>query len=154
MGYAKRENVPAKVKVAIEFLIQQKNDLAAAALHAGVSLNELRRSLKAPQVRRYALEQRQLALETLCLGNPAALQKVRDESENGMAIVGAVKAAEQLRVGAIEAEASAQRRAPGLSIVLVQGDGGRLTAFEPPKLLDVTPVPEAVPVIRPDAEAE
>jgi hypothetical protein len=57
-GRAKRENIPAKVKVAVAFMIEQRADLAAAALHAGISLYELRRSMGKPQVRRYALEQR------------------------------------------------------------------------------------------------
>jgi hypothetical protein len=153
MTHAKREGIPTKVKVAITYLVEQKNDLPAPAAHAGISLYELRRSLMAPHIRRYALEQRQVALEAFCLGSPAALAKVRDTSENGLAVVGAIKAGEQLRVGAIEAEAASQRRQPCLSIVVVQGDGGRLTAFEPPKQIDVVPVPEPVPV-RPDAEAE
>jgi hypothetical protein len=54
---------------------------------------------------------------------PAALTKVRDESENGMAVVAAIKTGEQLRVGAVHDEAVAQKRLPGLHIVLIQGDG-------------------------------
>jgi hypothetical protein len=64
-----------------------------------------------------------------------------------MAVVASIKAGEQLRVGAIEEEGRAQQRAPGLSIVLIQKDGGQLVAFEPPKpMLDVTPAPAAEPV--------
>jgi hypothetical protein len=37
MGYAKHENVPAKVKVAIACMLEQKADLQAAALHSGVT---------------------------------------------------------------------------------------------------------------------
>jgi hypothetical protein len=91
------------------------------------------------------------------LGSPAALTEIRDTSENSMARVNAIKAGEQLRVGAIEDEAVAQRRGPGLQIVIVQGDGTRQVACQPPQMLpalDVTPAPEAVPVIPADAEAE
>jgi hypothetical protein len=101
-------------------------------------------------VRRFSLEQRQLALEAFCLGSPAALAKVRDTSENGLAVVGAIKCGEQLRQGDLEASASAQRRAPGLSIVLIDKGGGQLVAYEPPPrpaMLDVTPAPEAEPAI-------
>jgi hypothetical protein len=116
----------------------------------GMKAYELRRQLGRPHVRRYSLEQRQIALEAFCLGSPAALTKVRDASENGMAVVAAVKAGEMLKVGAIEAEAAGQRRQPGLSIVLIQQDGGHLVAYEPPKrsvpMLDAVPVPEAEPV--------
>jgi hypothetical protein len=158
MGHAKRLGIPAKVKVAIEYLINQKADYQAAALHAQITTLELRRSMGQPHIRRYALEQRQLALEAFCLGSPAALAKVRDLSENGMAVVASIKAGEQLRVGAIEEEGRAQKRTPGLSIVLVQKDGGHLVAFEPPQqqMLDVTPKPavEPVPAIPADADAE
>jgi hypothetical protein len=109
-----------------------------------------------PEVRRYSLAQRQVALETFCLGSPAALTEIRDTSENQMARVQAVKAGEQLRVGPLEDEATSKQRGPGLQIVTVQGDGTRRVAHQPPQmpLLDVTPVPEAEPVIPADADAE
>jgi hypothetical protein len=146
-------SVSPQVKTAIQFLIEQQADLVAAAAHAGMKAYELRRQMGRPHVRRYSLEQRQIALEAFCLGSPAALTKVRDTSENGMAIVASIKAGEMLKVGAIEAEAAAQRRMPGLSIVLVQQGGGELVAYQPPApMLDVTtPTPEPVPL---DTEAE
>jgi hypothetical protein len=151
----RRENVPAKVKVAVEFLLEQKDDLQAAALYAGISMRELKRYMGKPQVRRYALEQRQLALERFCLHSPAALARVRDTSENGIAVVNAVKAGEQLRVGAVHDEASAERRRPGLQIVILQPGGQQeLVPMSPSMpLLDVTPA-EAVPAIPVDTEAE
>jgi hypothetical protein len=147
-------SVRPQAKKAIAFMIEQKADLAAAALYAGMAVRELRRQLSQPHVRRYALEQRQIALEAFCLGSPAALQKVRDESENGIAVVNAVKAGEQLRVGAVHDEASAEKRMPGLQIVIVQQSGERELVPMPsmPMMLDVTPA-EAVPMPS-DAEAE
>jgi hypothetical protein len=153
VGYARRENVPDRIKVAIAFLIEEKNDLREAAAHAGTTLRELKRYMGLPQVRRYSLEQRQIALEKFCLGSPAALEKVRSTSENGMAVVAAVKAGEQLRIGAVEDEAAATRRAPGLQIVILQPDGRQHVAHKPTPMLDVTPVPEpAVPATSDDAE--
>jgi hypothetical protein len=41
------------------------------------------------------------------------------------------------------------QRQPGLSIVLIQKDGGELVAYEPPKpapLIEATPESEAVPL--------
>jgi hypothetical protein len=151
---ASRALVLGSAKPALSML-QVKPDLVEAARHAGMPAHELRREMGKAHVRRYSLEQRQLALEAFCLGSSAALAKVRDESENGMAIVASVKAGEQLRIGAVEAEASAQKRAPGLSIVILQpATGERHVAYQPPPLLDIVPVPEAVPATRPDAEAE
>jgi hypothetical protein len=86
--------VPLKVRAAIRYLIDVNDDLQAAALHAGLSIHELRRSLGQPEVRRYALAERQVAIERFVLGSPAALARVRDTSENGMAVVAAVKAGE------------------------------------------------------------
>ena len=80
----KREPVvPARVKAAIAFLLEHEADLQAAAAHAGMRTSELRREMGKAHVRRYALAESQIALERFCLGSPAALTKVRDESENG-----------------------------------------------------------------------
>jgi predicted HTH domain antitoxin len=152
MGYARRDNVPERVKVAIAFLLEQKDDLAAAAEHAGMTLRELKRSMGRPQVRRYSLEQRQVALEIFCLRSPAALARVRDTSDNGMAVVAAVKAGEMLRTGVLHEEATSKARTPGLQIIVMPA----LQQQPTPPLLDVMPVPEAepVPAIAPDADAE
>jgi hypothetical protein len=61
------------------------------------------------------------------------------------------------RVGAIEAEAAMQKRAPGLQIVIVQKDGSQHVAHQPPQpmpMLDApVPVSEAEPVpVDTDAE--
>jgi hypothetical protein len=151
----KRDNIPAKVKVAIAYLLEVKDDLRLAAEHAQISLLELRRYMGKPQCRRYSLEMRQIALERFCMGSPLALTRVRDTSENGIAIVNAVKAGELLRVGALHDEASARQRLPGLQIVIVGPGGEKQVAYQPPQpMLDVTPVPEAEPATQPDAEAE
>jgi hypothetical protein len=154
MARAKREGIPLKVKTAIEFLINQKADYQAAALAAGLSTHELRRSMGQPHIRRYALEQRQLALEAFCLGSPAALTEIRDTSENSMARVQAVKTGELLRVGAIEEEGQARLRQPGLQIIITQRDGREIPYVPPqPAMLDVTPKPSAEPVPA-DGDAE
>jgi hypothetical protein len=155
-------SISPQVKRAIQYMVDTKADILAAAAHAGMKHYELRRQLGKPHVRQYGFTQRQIAIEAFCLGSPAALSKVRDESENGMAVVAAVKAGEMLKIGAIEAEAAGQRRLPGLQIVIVEGNGSERVAFQPPQqmppLLDVTPpehlLKEAEPAIAPDAEAE
>jgi hypothetical protein len=152
----RRDNIPTKVKVAIAYLLEVKDDLRLAAEHAGISLLELRRYMGKPQCRRYSLEQRQLALEKFCLGSPLALTRVRDTSENGIAIVNAVKAGEMLRVGAVQEGVASEKRQPGLQIVIVGPGGEQHIAHQPMPMLDVTPAPAAVPlpVIPIDAEAE
>jgi hypothetical protein len=153
-------SVGPQLRAAIQYMIDEKADIVEAALHAKMKPYELRRQLGKPHVRRYALAQRQIALEVFCAGSPAALTKVRDTSENGMAIVASIKAGEQLRVGAIEAEAAAQRRLPGLSIVVMPAlgaSGEPQVAFQAPAprpMLDVTPTPQPVPAMPSDADAE
>ena len=155
MPFARKREpiVPGRVKAAIAFMLEQQPDLQAAAAHAGMRTSELRREMGKAHVRRYALAERQIALEAFCLGSPAALTEIRDTSENSMARVAAVKAGEQLRVGALEEEGRAQRRAPGLQIVIVSSDGKELAYQPQPPMLDVTPKPEAEPVPA-DADAE
>jgi hypothetical protein len=155
MTLARREGVPARFKTAVTFLLEQKDDLQLAAAHSGLTVRELRRCLTQTQCRRFMMEERRRAIEVLCLSSPAVLAEVM-RGDNQMARTHAVRQAELLRVGAIEDEAAGQRRAPGLSIVLIQQDGGKLVAYDPPKqtpLLDAVPVLEpAVPATSDDAE--
>jgi sorbitol-specific phosphotransferase system component IIBC len=112
--------------------------------------------MKKPHVVRYMRVERQTALETFVVGSPAALAKVRDESENGMAVVAAVKAGELLQQGALESEASVQKRAPGLQIVVIESNGSQRVAFQPEQripMLDVT-VPAPEPALQRDADLE
>ena len=153
----KRTNVPQKVRIAIVYMLEQRADMQAAALAAGLSTYELRRYLGKPQVRQYALEAKKAALEALCLTGPGTLAEVL-KGENEMAKCKAVQIAESLRMDTIELEQRATQRAPGLQIVIVQRDGGQQVAYSPAAMLEVevVPAPEAVPVpaTRPDAEAE
>jgi hypothetical protein len=74
-----------------------------------------------------------------------------------MAVVAAIKAGEQLRIGALEDEAASQRRRPGLQIVILQKDGSKeLVPMSPPvPLIDATPVPAPLPEpVTADTEAD
>jgi hypothetical protein len=155
VGHARREGVPAKFKIAVQFLIETKNDIVEAARHANMPAVELRRAMGQPQCLRYAREQKKLALEALCLASPANLREVLRGS-NEMAKVRAVQVAEALAQDAVELEQRAVQRAPGLQIVIIERDGAQRVAYQPPEpavpMLDVAPEPEVVPV-SPDAEA-
>jgi hypothetical protein len=140
MGYAKRENVPQKVKTAIEYLLTERADLQAAALHAQLSTRELRRYLTLPQVVRYARAQ-MAALEALCLSSPANLADVL-RGDNQMARVHAVKTAETLRDSALDFEKRSVQRAPGLQIIVMPS----LQQQPTPMQIDVVPASEGEPV--------
>jgi hypothetical protein len=119
--------VPLKVKKAVEVLLGQSiYDLAAAAKEAGLSTYWLRRYMKRPEVIRYMREERQALIEEVCAGNPMALARVRDSSENGMAVVAAVRQAELLRQNVVDEAGGVEGRLPGLQIVIVQPGVGKV----------------------------
>jgi hypothetical protein len=119
-------------------------DLQTAALGAKLqNAHRLRSYLKLPRIRQFVAEQRSAQIVELCSGNPAALKRVRDTSENGMAVTAAVRQAESMLA---ELDAPGGRGvgqghiSPGICIV-IQGPGGTE--------IDVTPQPPQI-----DGEAE
>jgi hypothetical protein len=144
--------VPTKVKVAVEYLLNTKADLVAAAMHAQLAPAELRRALGKPHVLRYARAEKKAALEALCLGSPSTLADIL-RGDNEMARVQAIKTAEALKEGAIELEHRTAQRKPGLQIVIVERDGSQRVPYEPLPLLDVTAAPAVFVPVRDDPEA-
>jgi hypothetical protein len=138
--------VPAKVKVALDLLFNDPNaDLASAAAAVGMPTNRLRDQLKLPHVRRYATQERGAFIDALCAGNAAALKDIRDNSNNAMARVAAVRLAELMKES-LDSPGSAlqQRHSPGLVVVIQNGDGTQqIIPPAPAPMIDVTPEREA-----------
>jgi hypothetical protein len=138
--------VPAKVKVALDLLFNDPNaDLASAAAAVGMPTNRLRDQLKLPHVRRYATQERGAFIDALCAGNAAALKDIRDNSNNAMARVAAVRLAELMKES-LDSPGSAlqQRHSPGLVVVIQNGDGTQqIIPPAPVPMIDVTPEREA-----------
>jgi hypothetical protein len=137
--------VPAKVKVALDLLFNDPNaDLASAAAAVGMPTNRLRDQLKLPHVRRYATQERGAFIDALCAGNAAALKDIRDNSNNAMARVAAVRLAELIKES-LDSPGSAlqQRHSPGLVVVIQNGDGTQQIIPPAPVPIDVTPEREA-----------
>ena len=127
-----------KVRAAIAILLsQEKYDLAAAATGAGLTIQRLRDYLARPSVRTYLRDQRRVQIESLCASNATALARVRDEAENSMAVVNAVRQAETMRARLIEEDGAgtSTRAMPGLVIVLQSPNGDRGVTVEPPQRL-------------------
>jgi hypothetical protein len=116
--------IPARVKAAIEYMLNTRSDLAEAATHAGLSTYELRRQLGKTHVLKYARAEKKAALEALCLTTPAALNEVL-RGENEMAKVAAIKTAEALKEGAVELE---QARSALLACKLSSSSGAASSA--------------------------
>jgi hypothetical protein len=138
--------VPAKVKRAVEVLLaQSRYDFVEAALAAGMAPYKLRDRLKRPEVLRYIRDQRRALIEEVCAGNPVALARVRDTSENGMAVCAAVRTSEAMRL-ATAVETGGGDVVRGLQIVIVQSSGQE-TVIGPP----AAPMIEADPLMAEDA---
>ena len=121
------------VRTAIAILLaQDKYDLGAAAAGAGLTLPKLKEFLNRPSVRTYFREQRRVQIETLCASNANALARVRDQGENAMAIVNAVRQAETMRARIIEEDGPGGMAKPTCGLVIVIGNGGgRDVVIEP-----------------------
>jgi predicted transcriptional regulator len=121
------------IRAAVAILLaQDKYDVAAAARGAGLTLNKLKEYLARPSVRSYFREQRRIQIETLCASNANALARVRDEGENAMAIVNAVRQAETMRQRIVEEDGPTGMARPSAGLVIVIGrDAGRDVRVEP-----------------------
>jgi hypothetical protein len=137
-------DVPKRVQAAVEYLFDNaKADLADAAKHAGISTYKLRSSMMQPHVSKWVWNQKRARLEALCVQNPAALREVRDTSDNGVAVVNAVKTLEALRQDVVEVVGATYRPAPGLLIQIIQAPGVPMRTIGPtpePVLIEARPV--------------
>ena len=117
--------IPADVKAVIHLMVWGDDanpdalplDLIAACAAAGVKPYRMRRYLDRPAVIAHLRAEHRKFREVVCCGNAAALRKVRDTSENGMAIVASVRALDGMQA---EEAGRADAPTPGISIRLVQ----------------------------------
>jgi len=117
--------IPADVKAVIHLMVWGDDansdalplDLIAACAAAGVKPYRMRRYLDRPAVIAHLRAEHRKFREVVCCGNAAALGKVRDTSENGMAIVASVRALDGMQT---EEAGHADAPTPGISIRLVQ----------------------------------
>jgi hypothetical protein len=88
--------VSGKLKVAIDCMLFEAASRAEAAAKAGMTDHSLRAALRKPHVMAYFNAGLDVLRTSQRAKNIFALAKVRDESENGMAVVAAAKGLEQL----------------------------------------------------------
>ena len=130
--------IPSDVKAVIHLMVWGDDanpdalplDLIAACAAAGVKPYRMRRYLDRPAVIAHLRAEHRKFREVVCSGNAAALRKVRNTSENGMAIVAAVRA-----LDGMQAEEAGRANAPSPGIVL---------NIHPVPIIDITPRPPQV----------
>jgi hypothetical protein len=96
--------IPVQVRQALILMVYGHPDdpdcrsltFIEAARETGMKPDVMRRYLDRTEVRALLLRERRAFRAAICAGNEAALQKVRDTAVNGMAVVGAVRALEDL----------------------------------------------------------
>ena len=88
--------IPESVKAACLMMIEQGVDFVAAAKANGLKPDSMRRHLNTPQDVRFIRKQRSAFRAAVCSGNEFVLQEIRDNAENSMARVHAVRTLERL----------------------------------------------------------
>lgn len=134
-GRSGKMTVSGRLKTALEAMVWQGARRAEAATRAGMTDHSLRAALKKPHVKRFYLEQLEVLRDSERAKNIHALTEVRDQTDNHMARVQAVKALEQR--DEVTAAALGATRAPGMTIVVVQP--GTPQIAPPPRTIEHEP---------------
>jgi hypothetical protein len=145
---SKNPVVPAKVQKAWRLMQDDpKQTLQTAAAAVRLNAYKLREALNRPHVRKWVLDERRLQLDAINAGNPEALRRLRDTSENAMAAVGAIKTLEAMKeLVDPSVRAGTTMHAPGLVVQIINTAGEvtqEIGSRPVPPLIDVTPEREA-----------
>jgi hypothetical protein len=140
-----KPRVPKYVRQMLELMARGRPDdpdcaplsFIEAAKTVGMKPDVARRWLDRSEVRRLLLAERRVFRDALSAGNEGALARVRDKSENGMAVIGAVRTLEQLSEDDTTRTHSGIATSPGFVIVIKDGP----SQPSPAPMIDVTPEP-------------
>jgi hypothetical protein len=142
-------HIPAPIRRMVVLMVRgaedspdQALDFIAAAKLADVAPDRARRWLDTSEVRALLRTERRRYRDEICSFNEGALRRIRDNSPNSMAQLGAVRVLEN-----IADEAETRPRGPVVlpGMVIVISAPSSATPKPPPVTLDVTPVREDVP---------
>jgi hypothetical protein len=149
---SKNPVVPQKVREAFRLMQDDpKQTLLTAAAAVGLNAYKLREFLNRPHVRRWVLDERRAQLDAINAGNPEALRRLRDTTENAMAAVGAIKTLEAMKelVDPSAVRAGMHVHSPGLVVQIINGASGeveRTIGAQPPvPLIEHVPMPQREP---------
>jgi hypothetical protein len=124
--------LPEGVRLAIIEMVETGADFISAAKSNGLQPQTMRRWLSRTECISFLRRERARFRATVCAQNEAILAQIRDDSDNQMARVHAIKTLEQL-----DEEGSMRRSTdlptPGVTIRIVN------VAPQPPPIIDITP---------------
>lgn len=124
VGRSRPFQVTGKLKVAIEAMVWLALPRAQAAEHAGLTEHGLYKALRKPPVRAAYLAELEVLRTSERARNIHTLAEVRDQTDNQMARVQAVKALEQMDEQDVSRGRSTATNHPGLVIVINSGQPG------------------------------
>jgi hypothetical protein len=127
---SKPHRVTGNLAIAIDLMIEHGLMWDKAGLQAGLTVRTMRLAMQRPHVVAYIKAKREVFRVHASAGNIHRLVEMRDQDENKMAVVTAIKALEQL--GDDPQSQRAANSLPGLQIVIVQGGSAA-------PIVDVTP---------------
>jgi hypothetical protein len=126
--------VPKKIRDAAELLVAQPSTLDYGDIAKKVgypNARMLRRALALPQSVKFLRDYRREMVEHIRMANPSALRQIRDEGENAMAKVQAIRTLEAM---GDEADKQTGNRGgqitPGI-VIIIEQPGGRTTTIGP-----------------------
>jgi hypothetical protein len=105
------------VRELVRRMIENNERYEQAAKAIGMHVRAARKALEKQHVLNYIRQQRQVFRTSLCAGNDLRLAAIRDQDDNKLAVVQAVRALE--RMAEQDDERPASQRAPGVTIVVV-----------------------------------
>jgi hypothetical protein len=139
--------IPKAVKDAVTLMVYGRPDdpdgrpldFVGAGKVCGIRPDVMRRWLDKPTVRALIHAERRAFRAAICAGNELALQRVRDKSENGMAVIGSVRALEQID-DAEEMRPAARQTIPGF-VIVINGPSAHMPRSP---TIEATPVSESI----------
>jgi hypothetical protein len=117
---SKPGKVTGKLAVAVDLMIEQGLPWEQAALQAGITVRSMRLALSRPHVIRHIKEAREVFRQHVSAANIHRARELRDQDDNKMASISAMRFIEGL--GDDAPGGSAAKSLPGLQIVVVTGN--------------------------------
>ncbi len=137
----KRQEPPrvrGKLREAIEIAITEGLDWPEAATRGGLTTRAMRKALNRPHVLRFIRERRALFRAEISTKNEHRLAAIRDQDDNKMASVHAIKVIEQLERDEGERPNLNRNVTPGVVVVINNNRGAPAVNYD--EIIEINPV--------------